>query len=157
MSLETKCAWFKTILQKSPYVGTKNSCSYYRPQQQSRKGYVFTGVCLSRAGRCTPPGQTPHSQTDTPFADTPLGRYLLGRHRLGRHSLERHPPCGHCSGRYASCWNAFLLLKLICELQLGIAIFLGVHSLSIIPIWIDIWPFPLFWTMFRFSFSGLTM
>ena len=26
----------------------------------------------------------------------------------GRHPLGRHPPSGHCSGRYASYWNAFL-------------------------------------------------
>ena len=42
---------------------------------------------------CTPP----------PPADT---------HSLGRHPLGRHPPPqdGHCSGRYASYWNAFLLI-----------------------------------------------
>ena len=34
-----------------------------------------------------------------------------GRHPLGRHPLGRHPPQdGHCSRRYASYWNAFLLL-----------------------------------------------
>ena len=33
-------------------------------------------------------------------------------HSLGRHPLGRHPPPqdGHCSGRYASYWNAFLLI-----------------------------------------------
>ena len=37
-------------------------------------------------------------QADTPRADTPLA--------------DRHPPPadGYCSGRYASYWNAFLLL-----------------------------------------------
>ena len=57
----------------------------------------------------------------------PLGCHLLGRHPLGRHPQadtplgrhpipqaypqDRHPPPpqdGHCSGRYASYWNAFL-------------------------------------------------
>ena len=60
----------------------------------------------------TPPGQTPPSWADTlpgqtpPRADTPF----LGRHPLGRHPLSTHPlprDC-HCSGRYASYWNAFL-------------------------------------------------
>ena len=55
---------------------------------------VHTGVCIlactgADASRWTPRGQT------TPWADTPL--------------LDRHPSTdGHCSGRYASNWNAFL-------------------------------------------------
>ena len=79
------------------------------------QGYVFTGVCDSvhRGGlssmhwgdtpRQTPPGQT-----------LPLGR---------------HPPDGHCSERYASYWNAFLLVSVfstavvcICALSM-VAIF----------------------------------
>ena len=54
----------------------------------------------------THPGQTPPRQTPPP-----------GRHPLTRHTpqpdthLDRHSPApqdGHCSGRYASYWNAFL-------------------------------------------------
>ena len=54
----------------------------------------------------------------------PLGRYPSmhwGRHPLGRYPsmhLGRHtpaagrpPPNGHCSGRYASYWNAFLFYE----------------------------------------------
>ena len=62
--------------------------SHYHPQEELRKGNVFTSVCicLSMGGRCRhPPGQTPPGQT-------PPGR-------------QRD---GHCSGGYASYSNAFL-------------------------------------------------
>ena len=52
------------------------------------------GVSQHALGQTNPPGQTP----------------LLGR----------HPPDGHCSGQYASYWNAFLLIKcLYCALQVS--------------------------------------
>ena len=60
---------------------------------------MFFYRCLSVHGGLsgqTPPRQTP-PQADTPQADTPPGRHPLGR-----------PQDGHCSGRYASYWNAFL-------------------------------------------------
>ena len=45
-----------------------------------------------------PPGQTPPCQEDTPWP---------GRHpRPGRHPAPFRADC-HCSGRYASYWNAF--------------------------------------------------
>ena len=56
-----------------------------------RKGYVFTGVCHSVQGGCI---------LACPGADT-----LRQTPPLGRHTP---PPDGHCSGRYASYWNAFL-------------------------------------------------
>ena len=61
--------------------------------------------------RCTPPGRYPLDNHPPP-----LGRHPppLGRHPLpwadtppGRHPLS--PEDGHCSGQYASYWNAFLL------------------------------------------------
>ena len=56
---------------------------------------VFTGVRLSTGGGVHPPGRHPPGRHPSPWADTP------------------HPWAdGHCSGRYASYWNAFLL-KLI--------------------------------------------
>ena len=62
------------------------------------------------------PGQTPPLWADTPLSKhpPPLGQTLpLGRHPL---PLVRQPPPpedttppdGHCSGQYASYWNAFL-------------------------------------------------
>ena len=75
-------------------------------------------------GRHPLPGQTPPppslgrhplpGQTRCPLADTPS----LGRHpHLGHTpspwadtSLGRHPSDSHCSRRYASYWNAFLLI-----------------------------------------------
>ena len=72
------------------------------------------GVC----GADTPPHPPSPPDRHTPPADTPLGRHPLGRHPLDRHPPDRHPlpsacwdtptPGGHCSGRYASYWNAFL-------------------------------------------------
>ena len=52
------------------------------------------------------------------LADIPLGRHPMGGHPMGRYPPARHPtradtlplPDGHCSGRYASYWNAFLFL-----------------------------------------------
>ena len=61
------------------------------------------GGCVADTPNQTlPPGHTPQADTpwtDTPRADTPLAQCMLG-----------YPPPtgGHCSGRYASYWNAFL-------------------------------------------------
>ena len=66
--------------------------------------YIFTGVCLSTGGRCTPPswpGTHPPEQTP-PWpgrhlpgqADIPLGRHPTGPTHtpLGRHPPEQTPP-----------------------------------------------------------------
>ena len=62
------------------------------------------------------PGKTP-----SPPGQTPRGRHPLDRHPRADTSPGQTPPCpvhagipppsadGHCSGRYASYWNAFLL------------------------------------------------
>ena len=82
--------------------------SCYRPQRSCGKVIflrlsviLFTGGCLA----------------DTPWPDMPLGRQPppLVRHPLSRHPLARHMPPGyvHCSGRYASYWDAFLLQMLL--------------------------------------------
>ena len=81
-----------------------HSSNCYRPQTKLRKGNVFTPV---RHSAHTGGGVHPPRQTHTP----------LGRHSLGRHPLSDTPPPhssqaprdGHCNGRYASYWNAFLL------------------------------------------------
>ena len=62
---------------------------------------VHAGIHPPRAD--TSPGQTP------PWADTTLSRHPLGRYHPGQTPLGRHDPNGHCSRRYASSWNAFLL------------------------------------------------
>ena len=94
------------------------SNQYGRPQTKLRKGNVFTSVCqeFCPGGADTRLGQT--RQTPPPRqAGTSLlaGRCpLAGRHPPGRHTPGRQthtPPAdGYCSGRYASYWNAFLLL-----------------------------------------------
>ena len=83
---------------------------FYRRLSVHRGG----GVCLSAWWDTTPPGE------DTPGADTPQEQTPPGtRHTpLGPDTppradtpLEQTPPLprdGHCCGRYASYWNAFL-------------------------------------------------
>ena len=77
----------------------------------------------------TPPSQTPparHSpnrhplpQIDTLWTDTPWSDTPHVDNRLGKSPTRQTPPpippspSGHCSGRYASYWNAFLLLAMI--------------------------------------------
>ena len=64
-------------------------------------GYVFTGVCLFTGGGVHPLQGVDTSPTwaDTSptWADTPWQK-------------PPSPSDGHCSGRYASYWNTFLLL-----------------------------------------------
>ena len=74
--------------------------NFYRPQRSCGQGYVFTRVCDSvNTGGCLP--------------QCMLGYHPLPRSRPPR---NRHPPPGadtgirSMSGRYASYWNAFLLL-----------------------------------------------
>ena len=120
------------------------------PTTKLWKGNVFKPVCQSFCSQggyvCVFQhvlGQTP-PLADTSLADTPWqtnpgqtsprGRHLPGKHpSLGRHPPGQTPPLGrppttppkpdgHCSRRYASCWNAFLLCLNVC------------HFLSFLPI-----------------------
>ena len=71
-------------------------------------------VIPSTGEGCTPLGQTP------PRTDTPRGRHLPGQTPPPGQTPSRQipqtgrplPQDGHCSGRYASYWNVFLLLLL---------------------------------------------
>ena len=110
-----------------PCVSLNLSNICYRPQR-SCEGYVFTGVCLStgeeyltrhtpppRPGtpwdQVHPPGQvhpprtryTPPDQVHPPRPGTPGPGTALPRTRY-----TPRPRYGHCCGRYASYWNAFL-------------------------------------------------
>ena len=102
----------------------------YRPQTKLREGYVlqvfvilFTGG--ENLGRCPPAGTPPLAGTP-PGRYTPLGRYTFPPVRYTpRAGTPRRqvPPAGTppgsstcweiraTSGRYASYWNAFLLMK----------------------------------------------
>ena len=92
----------------------------YRPQRKVM--FSEASVCSQGEGWADPLGRrpcqkppcwkTPWRQTyhrQTPYADTPEGGSPVGR-----------PPCrqtlkssgGHCSGRYASHWNAFFFKSL---------------------------------------------
>ena len=83
-----------------PYIC--NFLHYYRPQRScgkvmfSVKNSVHRGLSARHPQANTPPRQTP------PWADTPTP--------LDRPPRQTPPPPadGHCSGRSASYWNAFL-------------------------------------------------
>ena len=80
-----------------------------------------------------PPGQTP-PQEQTPQADTPLP--LEQTPPWSRHSppeADNPPENGHCCGRYASYWNAFLLTikGQIFTLNLFIELFVVSHTLQV--------------------------
>ena len=83
---------------------------HYRPQRSYGKvNFLHMSVILFIGGSGR---QTPRADTPTPRqTDAPL---LAGRHPLlaGRHTPGKQTPPtprdGHCNGRYASYWNAFL-------------------------------------------------
>ena len=79
---------------------------------QCMLGYIPSPGQEPRAGTPGrhPPGQTP------PWADTPLGRHPPW-------ADTPSPTGGHCRGRYASYWNAFLLAMGV--LRVGRADFLA--------------------------------
>ena len=56
-------------------------------------GYVFTGVCLSTRGRCTPPPQTDTPLgRNPPLADTSPRQTPLGGHPLWSDTPHRQTP-----------------------------------------------------------------
>ena len=97
----------KKIQVNTPF--TEHCC--YRPQRSCGKVnfhrrlsvILFTGrVSASVHGGIPPP-----SRAGTPsWAGTPAGSYTP---QTGTPPEAHPPPDGHCSGRYASYWNAFLL------------------------------------------------
>ena len=86
-------------------------CTSYRPQRSCGKVMfsqasviLLTGEGISAQGVCvwqTPPGKHP------PWADTPLLSACWDTHTPLPSACWDTPPGGHCSGRYASYWNAF--------------------------------------------------
>ena len=69
-----------------------------------RQGYVFIGVC-----------------------DSVHGGGGVSQHALG----HTPPPDGHCSGRYASYWNGFLLTLICGDLNMNIA-FLRLDNVTLV-------------------------
>ena len=77
--------------------------SIFTVRNEVAKVMFFTGVCLSTGG-CLPQcmlGYHPLPGADTPPEQTPPGADTP----QSRHPSPRY---GHCCGRYASYWNAFL-------------------------------------------------
>ena len=107
---------------------------FYRPQR-SCEGYVFTGVCLSTRGRgCLPQcmlGYPPEQTPPSPGSRHPLTREQTPPAPIWEQtpSRSRHLPGrdGHCCGRYASYWNAFLFSFLLASEE------------SIGPLWGELW------------------
>ena len=108
-----------TTSQNIEVVDAKGIPHLYRPQRSCGKVIfsqasviLFTGggVCPACIGADTPSPCRHSPRPDTPWEDTPQGRHVpLGRHPPGQTRPGKHPPpYGHCSGRYASYWNAFL-------------------------------------------------
>ena len=90
--------------------------------------YLHLSVSNSVHGGCIPActGQTPPPQNHTlPETHLPLEAHSLEAHPPWKHTLpeahthtpEAHPPPDdHCSGQYASYWNAFLfIIKFTCK------------------------------------------
>ena len=97
-SLRAKESSRPTRAQVSPssHLYINGRANFYRPQHSCGKVmFLHPSVILFTWGGVwqTPPGRHTPGQTHPPWEDTPLGR-------------QPHP---HCSGRYASYWNAFLL------------------------------------------------
>ena len=85
----------------------KECVIYFYHLQWSCKGYVFTCVCLSTGGvpQQVPPGPgTPPGTRYTPWIRYPPGPGTPPRDQV-------HPPDSYCCRRYASYWNAFLLIN----------------------------------------------
>ena len=89
----------------------------YRPQRSCGKVMFLHLSVILFTGGCLP--------LPLPWSDTPMGRHpLLGRHPPGRHTPAKcmlgftplcavHAGIRSTSGRYASYWNAFLLVILL--------------------------------------------
>ena len=102
---------------------------------------VHRGVCVSQhALGQTPPGQTLLGRQ--PPSDTPLGRHpptptvypsmywgdtpCVSQHALG----QTAPFDNHCSGRYASSWNAFLFCSCVSSISYLLSILFATHVVS---------------------------
>ena len=94
------------------------STDYYRPQRSCGK-VMFLHLSVSNSVHCHPPGRhTPWA--DTPQAATPGQTPPLGRHTpptpcpvhagIHTHPCTVHAGIQSTSGRYASYWNAYLLV-----------------------------------------------
>ena len=85
------------------------------PATKLGQGYIFTGVCDSvhRGGVCSGGGRLPGGCLLQGGGLLPKGCLLLGSGvcSQGVCLVETAPRDGHCCGRYASYWNAFLFEK----------------------------------------------
>ena len=104
-----------------PQAGTPPSRQVHTPGQVHTPWQVHpqagTPPCRYTLGRYTGPSRYTPQQVHTSLGQVhPPGRYIP----LGRYSPHAHPHDSHCSGRYASYWNAFLFVILIETVMLRI-------------------------------------
>ena len=91
------------------------NCSFIRiftVRNSSCGKVMFSQACVKNSVQgvvYTPVGAPPGIQ---PRAD-PLGRHHPGQTPPPPRQTQPPPPDGHCSGRYASYWNAFLCMLLL--------------------------------------------
>ena len=127
---------------------------FYRRLSVHRGG---GGVCLSACWDTTPPradllgADTPLEQTPPPGADTPQSRQppradppeqTPPRTKYTPGTKYTPPKYGHCCGRYASYWNAFLFRINMCVLKI---IFDIANENSLPPFFHNIFHFFLTW------------
>ena len=106
------------------------------PATKLGQGYVLTHVCDSvhRGGSATPPpdrhlpGQVPPLGMHLPSGRHPPGQTPLGRHHPSPgqtpHPCAVHAGIWSTSGRYASYWNAILLINCLGLIYTNTKIFL---------------------------------
>ena len=103
--------------------------------------HTHTHTHTHTLGADTPLEQTP-PQSRHPLEQTPQSRHLRSRPLGSRHppgadtpppEADNPPENGHCCGRYASYWNAFLLTikGQIFTLNLFIELFVVSHTLQV--------------------------
>ena len=114
----------------SSYYHLQHICRKYMFSQASVILFTGGGVYNSMHWGQHPPGKTPLVQTPPcrhPTGQTPPSPRQTpypGRHSPWADTLQQTPPGqtppppdGHCNGRYASYWNAFLLINMTFHLK----------------------------------------
>ena len=103
----------------------------------AREGNVFTPVCLFTGSLWTDTPQTGTSpRKRPPLTEAPCTETTLKGTWNQTGSDNIHPPVlassgGHCSGRYASHWNAFLLIsRIICIIVSSLSLFFSVLTVQ---------------------------
>ena len=95
-----QCVWFWIITKETVTV----KMYFITVRNRSYRKVMFSQACVKNSvrGGVHPLFRPPRTHTQTPWAHTPWVDIPPGR--------PLPPLDGHCSGRYASYWNAFLFI-----------------------------------------------